>query len=125
MSDAGTLDLQQLLLYACDSSEKAFAVLGFASSKMLTLDGLYELLHREAAPAGLEKPEHIDAFSRSALRRLLVELKLGEAESAPCPLVSKHPAGAALLGACVSYVPKDAYGLVSELVNGAGTALKI
>ena len=125
VSDAGTLDLQQLLLYACDSSEKAFAVLGFASSKMLTLDGLYELLHREAAPAGLEKPEHIDAFSRSALRRLLVELKLGEAESAPCPLVSKHPAGAALLGACVSYVPKDAYGLVSELVNGAGTALKI
>jgi hypothetical protein len=121
----GKLDLQQLLLYACDGADKAFAVLGFASSKMLGLDGLYELLHREPAPAGFEPPEHLDPFSRAALKRLFVELKLGETERAPFPLVSKHPAGAALLGACTSYVPKDAYGLVSDLVNNAGASLKI
>ena len=92
---------------------------------MLSLEGLYELLHREPAAAGFEPPEHLDAFSRAALKRLFNELKLGETEKAPCPLVAKHPAGAALLGACVSYVPKDAYGLVSDLVTGAGTSLKI
>ena len=124
-STSGKLDLQQLLLYACDGAEKAFAVLGFASSKMLTLDGLYELLHREPAVDGVEPPEHLDPFSRAALKRLFVELKLGEAERAPFPLVSKHPAGAALLGACPSYVPKDVYGLVSDLVNNAGASLKI
>ena len=75
--------------------------------------------------SGAELPEHLDPFSRSALRRLFTELKLGEAEKAPCPLVAKHPAGAALLALCPSYVRKDAYGLVSELVVGAGNSLKI
>jgi len=126
LADAsGMLDFQQLLLYACDGIDKAFAVLGFSTSTMLSLGGLYELLHREPSPAGLEPPEHLDAFSRSALIRLFAELKLGEAERAPYPLVSKHPAGAALLGACTSYTQKDAYGLVSDLVIGAGASLKI
>ena len=74
---------------------------------------------------GLAPPDHLDPFSRAALKRLLVELKLGEADKAPCPLVAMHPAGAALLGACVSYAPKDAYAFVSDLVTGAGTSLKI
>ena len=122
---SGTIDIQQLLLYACDTYQKAFATLGFATQAMLTLDGMYELLHREPPPSGIEPPEHLDQFSRAALKRLFVELKLGEAEAAPCPLVLKHPAGARLLGDCPSYVPKDAYGLVTELVQGAGASLKI
>ena len=105
--ETGKVDLQQLLLYCCDSSEKAFAVLGFATKNMLTIDGLYELLHREPATPGLEPPEHLDPFSKAALKRLFDELKLGEAEKAPCPLVAKHPAGAALLEACISYCPRS------------------
>ena len=87
--------------------------------------GLYELLHREPAAPGLAPPEHLDPFSMASLKRLFDELKLGESERAPCPLVAKHPAGAALLAACVSYVPKGPYDLVETLVQGAGTSLKI
>jgi len=126
LSDASAeIDVQQLLLYACDGPEKAFAVLGFASKGMLSIAGLYELLHREPSAAGLEPPDHLDTFSSPALKRLFDELKLGEGEAAPCPLVAKHPAGAALLGACVSYVPKTPYALVETIVNGAGASLKV
>jgi hypothetical protein len=124
-ADDGLLDLQQLLLYTCDTPAKAFAVLGFASRRMLTLEGLYELLHREKANDGLDAPDHLDPFSRAVLKRVFTELKLGETEAAPYSLVVGHPAGASLLGACSSYTPKDAYGLISELVNGAGSSLKI
>ena len=86
---------------------------------------MYELLHREPAPSGVQPPEHLDPFSMSALKRLFEELKLGEGERAPCPLVAKHPAGAALLSDCVSYVPKRPYELVSTLVQNAGASLKI
>jgi len=121
----GTVDLQQLLLYACDTPEKAFAVLGFATQRMLSIAGLYELLHREPVAKGLEPPEHLDQFSMAALKRLFEELKLNESERAPCPLVAKHPAGAALLSACISYVPKKPYALVSKVVHNAGTSLKV
>jgi len=122
---AGRIDLQQLLLYACDEPSKAFAVLGFASQRMLSLDGLYELLHREPAPQGIEPPEHLDPCSRAALRRLFTELKLSEAEPAPHAYMVSHPLGAAMIGSCASYVRKDAYNLVVELVGNAGTSLKI
>jgi len=121
----GRVDLQQLLLYACDEPSKAFAVLGFASQKMLSLDGLYELLHREPAPQGFEPPEHLDPCSRAALRRLFTELKLSEVEQAPYSYMVNHPLGAAMIGSCASYVRKDAYNLVAELVSNAGTSLKI
>ena len=88
-------------------------------------DGLYELLHREPATPGLEPPEHLDPFSKAALKRLFDELKLGEAEKAPCPLVAKHPAGAALLEACISYKPKKPYEQVASLVASAGSSLMI
>jgi len=121
----GKVDLQQLLLYCCDAPEKAFAVLGFATKNMLSIDGLYELLHREPATPGLEPPEHLDPFSKASLKRLFDELKLNETEKAPCPLVAKHPAGAALLEQCISYKPKLPYEQVASLVQSAGSSLMI
>jgi len=121
----GELDLQQLLLYCCDTPGKAFAVLGFQTQAMLALDGLYELLHREPRAGALDPPEHTDAFSRSALQRLFTQLKLGEAERAPYGLVAAHPAGATLLTQCVSYTAKGAYELVAAELASAGQALKI
>ena len=127
----GTLDLQALLLYACDSAAKAFAVLGFfgaqeAGCKMLSLDGVYEVLHRECTEGSLTAAEHHDPFSRSALARLFTELKIdAESEAASYAQVVAHPAGAALFGLCTSYSPKGAYDLVEELLDAAGNSLKI
>ena len=92
---------------------------------MLSIDGLYALLHREPLPSGVELPEHTDVFSRATMQRLFTLLKLGEGERAPYALVAAHPAGADLFARCVSYVPKNVYGLVEEQLAGAGTALKI
>jgi len=125
LAKGGKLDMQQLLLYCSDSPTKAFAVLGYTSQAMLSLEGIFTLLHREPPPSGVEVPEHTDTFSRAALARLFTQLKLGEAELAPYGLVAAHPAGAELLSKCVSYTPKGVYELVAEQLSTAGQALKI
>ena len=63
---------------------------------MLSLDGVYELLHRERADGGLEPPEHLDPYSRAALARLFTNLKLSTSEAAPYSLVASNPHGAEL-----------------------------
>ena len=121
----GEVDVQQLLLYCCDSPAKAFGVLGFQTQAMLSIDGLYDLFHREPPPTGLELPDYTDPFSRPTLQRLFTLLKLSEAERTPYALVKAHPMGAALFEACISYSPKDVYGLVSKQLGNAGQALKL
>ena len=121
----GTVDLQQMLLYLCDAPAKAFAVLGFHTQRMLSLDGLYEMLHREAVSTDLEQPEHLDVYSRAALKRLFTDLKLSTAEGAPHSLVAANPQGAVLLSSCAAYIPKDAYGLVGSITDKAGRSLNI
>ena len=126
LCDGGsTIDLQQLLLYACDTPSKGFAVLGFHTQRMLSLDGVYELLHRERAGGGLEPPEHLDPYSRAALARLFANLKLSTSERAPYSLVASNPHGADLVGSCESYVPKEPYALVAEITGAAGRSLAI
>lgn len=122
---AGTVDMQQLLLYVCDTPAKAFACLGFHTQKMLALDGVYELLHRTPPNGGVEPPEHLDPYSRSVLTRLFTELKLSTSERAPYAAVVSHPAGAKLLGGCAAYTPKDVYGKVGEITGAAGRSLMI
>lgn len=117
----GLLDLQRLLLYCAQSASVGFAILGGASEGMLSLEDLYDLLHRE----GDEPAEHSDPFCRPALRRLFTLLKLGEGERAPYSLVAAHPAGAALLAQCVSYTPKRTYELLQEELAAAGQALRL
>ena len=121
----GSVDLQQLLLYACDSISKAFAVLGFHTQCNLSLDGIYELLHREQARTAVELPEHLDPYSRAALTRLFTDLKLSTTERAPYATIVSHPNGVAMLGGCTAYMIKDVYGKVSEVTAAAGRSLTI
>lgn len=119
------IDLQQLLLYCCDSPAQAFAVLGYQTQSMLSLEEMYELFHRESRHASIDLPDYADYFSRTALRRLFAQLKLHESERAPYGLVVAHPAGSELLAQCVSYKPKDPYQIVADELATAGDALKL
>lgn len=92
---------------------------------MLSIDGLFDLLHRERLPTRIQQPEHSDVFSRPTLQRLFTLMKLGEDELAPHALVAAHPAGAELLSRCVSYTPKHIYGFVAAHLATAGQALMI
>ena len=118
-----TVDVQQLLLYACDTPAKAFACLGFHTQRMLDVAGMYELLHRTPAASSLEPPEHLDPYSRATLARLFTDLKLSKTDKAPYAAVVSHPSGAAMLRGCVAYKPKDVYAKVGEITGAAGRSL--
>jgi len=121
------LDMEQLLLYCCDSPAKAFALVGFQTSGLLTLPQLHRLFHREGgaavAAADLAAPTHADPWSTEALLRLFAELKLDASERCAYSLVAPHPLGKLLLEQCASYTPKAPYALVAEVQAVAGQAL--
>jgi hypothetical protein len=127
------LDPHRFMLYACDSTAKAFAVSAHAHHGAVTAAQLHALLHRDELPRARSPAARTsaaaDPFSMEVVRRLFRALGCDpETDRVPYLMVAAHPLGTRLLERCPFYERaadggRSVYAALEDKLREAGDAL--